>query len=524
MVGGGVATLSAEEYAGSDSGAVRSYRFWKGVVPIYAHYKYIEWTLKNEADPVVISATYRPLNERYSPRIQELVLNLKGFYYKLAQIMSTRDDFLPEEYSKWTKDLQDKSPAIMDSAAVRAIVEEQLEVKMDEYFERWDDTPIGAASVGQVHRARLAETHEEVAVKVQYPGIERKFRNDIDTVEMFCKYLMPQNTAYFAEIKRQFATEFDMRGEAKNLKEVHDNLHRGGWQQLVEVPQPRKASKLVLVMSYLPGCKLVDGIRAQFATMAAHNGQTLEELEAEQKRLIEEGGVERQEIRTVVNATRRVRWLLALRDNAANVVVALWNYSLLGLVKRDWRMEYWKSEGPVNLGEVMDTLIRVHGHEIFTDGAFNGDPHPGNVLLMDDGRLGLVDYGQVKRMRLEDRVTFAKLVIALSRDEREEVVRLMVEEVGFRTKGMDEDIIYRTAAFFHCRDSEDILQGMNVSEFMEWLEESDPVERINDEFVMVGRVSLLLRGLANAFAMKVRMSDYWKEQAAQFLKEQGIEY
>jgi len=45
--------------------------------------------------------------------------------------------------------------------------------------------------------------------------------------------------------------------------------------------------------------------------------------------------------------------------------------------------------------EMLDFLLRVHAHEIFVDGYFNGDPHPGNILLLEDGRMGLIDYGQV---------------------------------------------------------------------------------------------------------------------------------
>lgn len=523
VIAGTGLTLSAGEYAGSDSGAVRSFRFWKGMVPIYLHYKYVEWSLRDETDPAVISSAYRPLNERYSPQVQKLALNLKGFYYKLAQIMSTRDDFLPDEYLKWTKELQDKSPSVISSDEVRAIIDQSLGVRCVDFFSEWSEKPIGAASVGQVHRARLAESGAEVAVKVQYPGIEKKFRNDIDTVEMFCKYLMPQNTAYFAEIKRQFATEFDMRGEAENLREVHDNLHHAGWNKFIEVPYPIVSSKEVLIMTFLPGLKLVDGVRAQFGQLAARRGITMEEFEQEQKRLIEEGKLRRVDVQDAVVSTRRLKWLLAGRNVLINIVFLMLNYSVCPLIGRK-PLEYWDNRNILNLGEIIDTLIRVHGHEVFMDGAFNGDPHPGNILLMDDGRLGLIDYGQVKRMSVADRINYAKLIIALSRNDAQEVVRLARDETGFRTKNMNNDVTYRSLAFFHCRDSDDILQGMNVSEFMEWMEKTDPVEKINDEFVMVGRVSLLLRGMTNAFGMKVRISDYWKDAAAEFLRLQGIEY
>lgn len=523
LLGGSAATLSAAEISGSDSGIVRSFRFWKGMLPVYAHYKFVEYQVKDVEDAAAVSAAYAPLHERYSPRMEKLALDLKGFYFKLAQIMSTRDDFLPDKYLKWTKKLQDKSPSVISSDEVKAIVEKSLNVKVNDVFSEWDDEPIGAASIGQVHRARLRESGKLVAVKVQYPGIEQKFRADIDAVEMFCKYLMPQNTAYFAEIKKQFATEFDARGEAENLRLVHDNIHRAGWDRFVEVPEPLFSSKEVLVMSYLPGPKMVDGVREQFRKMAAKHGKNFEDMEREQKAKIESGELERKEVSKSATETGRIQTFLWMRDVFWNSLIFAGNWTIRPLVSSK-RWEYVQSEKLINLGEILDTLLRVHAHEIFQDGAFNGDPHPGNILLMPDGRLGLVDYGQVKRLGLEERIVYAKLMIAINRGERKEVVRLMTDEVGFRTTRMDEDIIYRTAVFFNCRDSEDVLQGMNVGQFMDWLEQSDPVKKINDEYVMVGRVSVLLRGMANAFGMKLRVSDYWRSEAEKFLEAQGIEY
>ncbi|KAI0566184.1 hypothetical protein FGB62_11g213 [Gracilaria domingensis] len=492
-------------------------------MPIYAHYKFVEWQTAHETDCDVVSAAFRPLNERYSPRVEQLALGLQGFYFKLAQIVSTRDEFLPDEYLRWTKQLQDRSPNVMPSEQAKQIVQRSLGQPFDSLFSEWHDEPIGAASIGQVHRARLRSTGQLVAVKVQFPGIESKFRNDIDTVEMFCKYLMPQNASYFAEIKRQFATEFDARGEAHNLQLVHDNLHKADWNAFVKVPKPIHSSKEVLVMEYLEGAKLVDGVRQQFKRMAASQGVDFEQMEAEQKRLMQSGQRQRKDILQSARETARIQRMLWLRDLLINSFIFVGNYTVRPFVSSE-KWKYWHSEAPLNLGEIMDVLLRVHAHEIFQDGAFNGDPHPGNILLMPDGRLGLIDYGQVKHMSLEDRIIYAKLILAINRDDRDEVVRIMKDEVGFRTKSMDGDIIYRTAAFFNCRDSEDVTLGMNVSTFMEWLEQSDPVEKINDEFVMAGRVSVLLRGMANAFGLKLRVTDYWKTEAEKFLKAQGINY
>lgn len=370
FAGTGVA-LSAASYAGSDNGVVRSFRFWKGMVPIYAHYKLVEARVKDELDPAIVSAEFAPLHEKYSPRVEALALDLQGFYFKLAQIMSTRDDFLPDIYLEWTKKLQDKSPTVMPSEKAKAIVEEGLGIKFEELFEEWEDEPIGAASIGQVHRAKLKENGQEVAVKIQFPGIESKFRADIDTVELFCKYLMPQNTAFFAEIRKQFATEFDARGEAENLRLVHDNIHRAGLQTVVEIPEPLYSSKDVLVMTYLPGVKLVDGIRAQFKKIAESQGRTLEELESEQKRKFETGELQRKDIKENSKETRRIAHMLWARDLLWNSLIFLGNWTVRPLLRNE-KWEYVQSDVPINLGDIIYILLQVHGHEIFTDGAFNG--------------------------------------------------------------------------------------------------------------------------------------------------------
>jgi aarF domain-containing kinase len=78
--------------------------------------------------------------------------------------------------------------------------------------------------------------------------------------------------------------------------------------------------------------------------------------------------------------------------------------------------------------------MQVHAHEIFVDGTFNGDPHPGNIMLLPDGRLGLIDYGQVKHIDLATRMSYARLVIALDEQHQEEVFRIVQQELGCRSK------------------------------------------------------------------------------------------
>lgn len=345
---------------------------------MYTHYKVVEWRTAAMTDAEArYRDHYEPLNEMYAPRVEALTLELQGFYYKLAQVVSTRDEFLPDQYMQWAKRLQDRSPRVMSPEDTRAVVEDSLGVAIDEVFSEWDEKPIGAASIGQVHRAVLRETGEAVAVKVQFPGIEEKFRNDIATVELFCRYLMPQNLPYFSEVKKQFQTEFDYIGEARNLAEVSANLEQSQWRDRVAVPHPimNLCTKTVLTMTYLEGERMIDGIRAQFKRLAESQGKDLESLEEEQKELMRSGKLQLREISDSARSTTKITWLLSAYDYFVNTGVFLGNWTVAPVLRmKQW--EYVKSEAPINLGAIIETLLRVHAQEIFADGAFNADPHP----------------------------------------------------------------------------------------------------------------------------------------------------
>ncbi|MCU0854637.1 MAG: 2-polyprenylphenol 6-hydroxylase [Rhodobacteraceae bacterium] len=99
-------------------------------------------------------------------------------YIKFGQILSTRPDVVGNDLAMQLRVLQDKLPPFPTEAAKRT-VERELNVRVEDLFSNFSE-PVAAASIAQVHRARLADTGEEVAVKVLRPGIEKAFRRDID--------------------------------------------------------------------------------------------------------------------------------------------------------------------------------------------------------------------------------------------------------------------------------------------------------------------------------------------------------
>lgn len=127
-------------------------------------------------------------------------------------------------------------------------------------------------------------------------------------------------------------------------------------------------------------------------------------------------------------------------------------------------------------------------------------------------------------MSLEQRITFAKLIIAIARDDRNEIIRLYTQEMGYQTKFNNPDLIYRHACFYCDRDTNDITLGKNMHLFLEWMQQEDPVVQLPEDHLMASRVTLMMRGMAKAFGLELKVSEIWKENAEKFLLSQGIQY
>nr|WP_239479568.1 2-polyprenylphenol 6-hydroxylase [Actibacterium sp. 188UL27-1] len=112
------------------------------------------------------------------PPVTRALTALGPAYIKFGQILSTRPDVVGDELAMQLKVLQDKLPPFPRSVAMR-MIKDELDVPVESLFSEFSE-PVAAASIAQVHRARLAETDQEVAVKVLRPKIERDFRRDID--------------------------------------------------------------------------------------------------------------------------------------------------------------------------------------------------------------------------------------------------------------------------------------------------------------------------------------------------------
>jgi aarF domain-containing kinase len=140
----------------------------------------------------------------------------------------------------------------------------------------------------------------------------------------------------------------------------------------------------------------------------------------------------------------------------------------------------------------------------------------GNILLCrrENGshQLGLIDYGQVKTLTKEERHLFARIIIALDDGDKDKVIMLM-KEAGFRSKRMDEEVIYLYAKVCYDQDSKELTNGKHIQMFMEDLQSRDPIIHLPTNYIMVGRASILLRGLAHTLQQSRSVAKSWRPLA-----------
>jgi ubiquinone biosynthesis protein len=273
-----------------------------------------------------------------SRRLRKAFEQLGPAYIKLGQIVSSGRGLFPDEVVQEFATLRDRVPP-EPFAAVRAVIEEDLDRPLEQVFQRFDPESLAAASIAQVHSARL-RTGEEVVVKVQRPQVARLVRSDLRAMAWIAPFLVgripvaalanpPALVELFAET---ISEELDFRLEAENMLDIARLLQDAGQTKLVVPrPHPELVTRRVLVMERLQGYTI-----AQADEMRAAGIDTAEVLRA---------------------------LLISFLEGA---------------------MIY---------------------------GVFHGDLHAGNLFVLPDGRVALLDFGMTGRMDPKQRVAFMKLMV-----------------------------------------------------------------------------------------------------------------
>src|SRR5690625_1426274 len=220
-------------------------------------------------------------HQRRAERLTNTIASLGPTFIKLAQVFSARADILPEPYLSTIGKLQDRVPP-QSPASIEMVIATELGRPVDEIFDEFEREPVAAASLGQVHRARV--DGETVAVKVLRPGVADLIAIDLDIssrVLYLLNILFPNHhVRALSTVVREFSVriqeEIDFREEARHMASFHE-LFEGDRRVRAPGVYEEYTKRRVLVMEWVEGDK-IDALTGRFQTGELDFHQIMETL------------------------------------------------------------------------------------------------------------------------------------------------------------------------------------------------------------------------------------------------------
>lgn len=289
----------------------------------------------------------KPVGTR-GEHMRKMFEELGPTFVKFGQLLSTRPDALPGDIIVELRKLQDDVPPF-SFEVVETTIEKELGLTIERLFLEFDEAPMAAASIGQVHRAVLPNG-DQVIVKVQRPEAEARIRSDTDLLFQLAQLLRDHSPKDFFidpvglvdQFSRGIRNELDYRVEARNAERFRENFRD---DHTVHIPRVywQYSTSRVLTLEWVDGVQLAD-IDAAAMDMG-----------------------ERQALATTIAQC----WL----------------------------------------------------KQIYIDGFFHGDPHPANILVLEGGAIGLVDFGIAGRLSDNDRQNIINLFLDIMNERIENIPR-----------------------------------------------------------------------------------------------------
>ncbi len=200
------------------------------------------------------------LHEKSAQKIKKTLLELKGLYIKVGQLISILSNVLPEEFREPLESLQDQLPA-RSYQEIKSTIESEFNKPINELFSFFDETALASASIGQTHRATLNDG-ANVVVKIQHKDIDEIAKIDLNVVKNLVKlyarffHIKGINHMY-NQIKLMIEDELDYVHEAKSMSHIKKNLRK---EKGIIVPEvfTEYSSKKVITTAFSEGVKITD--------------------------------------------------------------------------------------------------------------------------------------------------------------------------------------------------------------------------------------------------------------------------
>ena len=337
-------------------------------------------------------------------RLREMFDELGPTFVKFGQLLSTRPDVVPPDIITELRKLQDDvSPVAMED--VERVIREELGLTVEQAFLDFDETPIAAASIGQVHRATLPND-VQVVVKVQRPNAARQIESDLRLM------------ASAARVARERVRQLDFIDTGELVDEFGRSIR--------------------LELDYQQEARNAETFRRNFA------------------------GDER-------IAVPRVWW----RYTTGRLLTL---DRLEGTHVRDLDLASWDDDAR---RELAYTLTDAWMAMIFRHAFFHGDPHPSNILHLDDGRLGLIDFGLAGRLTDLDMARLTRLFVDAATENVEALPRRLTD-LGVRyPREREEELRSRLEELYYR------YYGSRLSDI-------DPIEAIREGLTLIYAMNLRL--------------------------------
>lgn len=342
-----------------------------------------------------------------------------AIWVKFGQFLSSRTDILPMQYISELEKLQDDAkPAVF--SAIEIVLAQEWGRDWRKRFARFDDMPVAAASVAQVHRAVL-HTGESVAVKVQLPHARRLFKQDSAVFKALATVGAPMISHFdlkqvIDQIVDMTLQELDFMREEANHKKFDSHPH----SPLIYVPHLYEdmSSDRVLVTEWIDGVRLTD----------------------------------------------------------------------------------YLNRNPAKAELLLRELLSSYVQQITAFGVYHADPHPGNFLVMKDGRVAVLDYGAIGELTQEETRNYAVLLqVLFGKIQSPLPLGELFRRAGFIAR--DQQVFEEVAELvlkeaLRKSGSTDIL-GIALNRMR------DLKVQIPDSFVSVARVVLTFGGLLKTYGVSV---------------------
>ncbi len=379
-------------------------------------------------------------------RIRKVLEELGPTFIKFGQLLSTRSDIIPAEYIDELKKLQEQVPPF-PFERVKQTVEGELGHALPELFSFFEVRPLAAASIGQVHEARLL-SGEKVAVKVQRPDIRQVIEEDLAILENIAELVEKYSElgrlynarGIIAEFKHIITMELNYHHEGRNAERIGRNFVEDNSLLIPEIYWTHTTQK-VLTMQYIGGIKLKD------------------------RESLETGGYD----------TRKI----------------------------------------------VEQLSQVYVKQIFMDGSFHGDPHPGNVGVTAQGSLFFLDFGIAGHLNEEQRYLFNKMLLGLLSRNTEQVI-YGITSLGVVTEQTDKRLLHLDLERLQERYYELPLKDLNLGEALHDLMEVAFKNRIHlpPDFTLLAKTFLTLEGLVSALQPDFSIAELVEPMGKTLLRQQ----